>query len=141
LEKHETPEKRATFAVGGNAQCEGPCVNILNEGLGPDVWLSNAIATAARIPGLHGFLYTGARIAEGDGSHLTSEEFNRELQAYRDDLGAGGSLPVGTAASPSDLDSQGSTSTFASMLASYALLSLERRPTRSTPLAPAGRCV
>ncbi len=120
------PGNQATFAVGGNAQCQGPCVNLLNEGLGPDVWLSNAVATAGRIPGLHGFLYTGARVAQGDASGMAPEEFVRELQAYRDELGAGGSLAVRASASPSDLDSTGTPATFDSVLGSYA-------PTGSSP--------
>jgi hypothetical protein len=114
-----TPRGEATFAVGGNAQCQGPCVNLLNEGVGPDVWLSNAVATAARIPGLRGFMYTGARVA-GAAFTRSQEEFVRELQAYRDDLGAAGSLPVRAAVSPSDLDSLGTTATFDSVLGSFA---------------------
>jgi hypothetical protein len=107
-----TPSGEATFAVGGNAQCQGPCVNLLDEGVGPDVWLSHAVATAARIPGLHGFLYTGARVAEAASRRMGPEEFARELQAYRDDLSAAGSLPVRAAASPSDLDSLATPATF-----------------------------
>ena len=115
-----TPAGQATFAVGGNAQCAGPCVSLLNEGLGPDVWLSGAVGTAARIPGLHAFLYTGARVAEGASGRVSPEEFVRELDAYRDDLAAGGSLPVRTAASPSDRDSRGTLAAFESVLGSYA---------------------
>src|SRR5262249_9130685 len=115
-----TPPGEATFAVGGNAQCQGPCVNLLNEGVGPDVWLSNAVATAAGIPGLRGFMYTGARVAQAAAGRMGPEEFARELQAYRDDLSAAGSLPVHAAASPSDLDSLGTLATFDSVLGSFA---------------------
>ena len=60
------------------------------------------------------------RVAEGVASRVGPEEFTRELDAYRDDLGAGGPIPVRTAASPSDLDSQGTPATFDSVLGSYA---------------------
>jgi hypothetical protein len=130
-----TPSGEATFAVGGNAQCEGPCVNLLNEGAGPDVWLSKAAATAANIPGLRGFLYTGARVADTAAREMGPEEFTRELQAYREDLSAAGSLPVHAAASPSDLDSLATPATFDSVLGSFA-------PAGSapggTPAPPAG---
>jgi hypothetical protein len=115
-----TPSGEATFAVGGNAQCQGPCVNLLNEGVGPDVWLSAAVGTAAQIPGLRGFMYTGARVAEAASSRMAPEEFVRELQAYRDDLSAAGSLPVRAAISPSDLDSLDTPGTFSSVLAPFA---------------------
>jgi hypothetical protein len=121
-----TPAGAATFAVGGNAQCEGPCVNLLDEGVGPDVWLSNAVATAARIPGLRGFMYTGARVAQSASREMGPDEFVRELQAYRDDLSAAGSLPVHAAPSHSDLDPLGTPASFESVLGSFA-------PAGSTP--------
>jgi hypothetical protein len=113
-----TPEKEATFAVGGNAQCAGPCADLLDEGLGPDAWLSGAISSAARIPGVqgYGFLYTGARVAEGVGRSLSAEEFTREMQSYAGDLSNAGGLPVHVAASPSDIDPAGGLSTFTSAL-------------------------
>jgi hypothetical protein len=130
-----TPVGQATFAVGGNAQCAGPCADLANEGPGPDAWLSGAVSSAARIPGLRAFLYTGARVAEGAGQSLSAAEFTRELQAYAGDLSGAGSLPVRVAASPSDLDSTGGLSTFESALGAAA-------PARSvpagTPSPPAG---
>ena len=110
------PAGQATFAVGGDAQCARPCAEFANEGIGPDIWLSHAVSVAASIPGLHAFLYTGARVAEGAGTSLRNAEFSRELQAYAGDLSAAGSLPVRVAPSPSDIESGGGLSTFESVL-------------------------
>ena len=131
------PNKQATFAVGGNAQCEGPCASLLNEGLAPDVWLSSAVSSAARIPGLRGFLYTGARVAEGAAGELSGEEFTRELSAYREDLEGAGSLPVHAAVSPSDLERAGTPSAFDSALCAYAGVSCVPGVT-PMPSVPAG---
>ena len=114
------PAGQATFAVGGDAQCARPCAEFADEGIGPDVWLSHATSVAASIPGLHGFLYTGARVAEGAGTSLGSAEFTRELQAYAGDLSAAGSLPVRVAPSPSDVQAGGGLSSFDSVLGTDA---------------------
>jgi hypothetical protein len=113
-----TPAGQVTFALGGNAQCAAPCADFANEGMGPDAWLSGAAARAAQIPGLRAFLYSGARVAEGAGRSLGFEAFDRELEAYRHDLEAAGSLPVYAAASPSDVDGEGSLSAFEGVLGS-----------------------
>ena len=55
----------ATFAVGGNAGCEAPCAAEQNAKLGPDVWLTSALARAASIPGVDNFIYTGPRLTPG----------------------------------------------------------------------------
>jgi hypothetical protein len=104
-----TAPGEATFAVGGDAQCASPCANFANEGLGPNMWLSAALARAAQIPGLHGFLYTGTHVAQPapGTTPLGTDEFDRELVQYRDDLSAGGALPVYPAASPTDAQPQG----------------------------------
>jgi hypothetical protein len=104
-----TPTGEATFAVGGDAQCAAPCADFANEGLGPDVWLSAALARAAQIPGLHGFLYTGSHIAAktAGAAPLGADEFERELAQYREDLDGGGALPVYPAASVTDAQSEG----------------------------------
>jgi Transglycosylase SLT domain len=115
-----TPSGQATFAVGGEAQCAGPCANFANEEPGPDSWLSGAVSRAAQIAGLHGFLYTGARVAEGASRSLSSEAFTRELDAYERDLQAAGSMPVDAAVSPSDVDPGGDLSSFAKTLGSDA---------------------
>jgi hypothetical protein len=103
------PPGEATFAVGGDAQCASPCSDFANEGLGPDVWLSAALARAAQIPGLRGFLYTGTHVAQpaAGAAPLGAGEFVRELAQYRDDLSAGGALPVYPAASTTDVQPQG----------------------------------
>jgi hypothetical protein len=119
-EKQAVSGEQVTFAVGGNAQCAGPCADLANEGPGPDAWLSGAVSSAARIPGLRAFLYTGARVAEGAGQSLSASEFEREMQAYAGDLSGAGSLPVRVAASPSDVDSAGGLSTFAAVLGADA---------------------
>ena len=113
-----TPASQVTFALGGNAQCAGPCADLANEGVGPDAWLSSALARAAGISGLRAFLYSGARVA-GDAAHALSSVpggFAREQEAYRGDLQAAGSLPVYVAPSPSDADAGGGLATFAAAM-------------------------
>jgi hypothetical protein len=132
-----TPAGQVTFALGGNAQCAGPCADLANEGVGPDAWLSSALARAAQISGLRAFLYSGARVAGGAARALSSVPggFARELEAYRGDLDAAGSLPVYVAPSPSDADVGGGLATFAAALGGDA-------PAGSappgTPAPPAG---
>ena len=108
----------ATFAVGGGAQCAGPCADLSGTGIGPDRWLGAALGKAGGIPDLRGFLYAGAGVADGLGSTLGAADFAREEQAYARRL-AGGStaLPVFAAPSPSDLDGSGSLSAFAAAFA------------------------
>ncbi len=104
-----TPGGQATFALGGNAQCAGPCAALANEGTGPDAWLSSALARAAGVSGLRAFLYSGARVAGGAAQALSSVPggFAREQAAYRGDLQAAGALPVYVAPAPSDADAGG----------------------------------
>jgi hypothetical protein len=106
---------QAAFAIGGDAQCANPCADLANEGIGPDAWLSSAIARAGQVPGLHAFLYTGARVASDAAQSLLPDAFQRELSAYAGDL-SGASLPVYVAASASDLDSGGGIEPFVSAL-------------------------
>ncbi|HEY7961893.1 MAG TPA: lytic transglycosylase domain-containing protein [Solirubrobacteraceae bacterium] len=116
------PAGQVTFAVGGNAQCAGPCADLANEGVGPDAWLSAALARAAQIHEQHeelrAFLYTGARVADGAAHALSAVPggFAREQAAYRSDLGAAGSLPVYVDPAPSDLDAGGGLATFAAAM-------------------------
>jgi hypothetical protein len=120
------PSGQVTFAVGGDAQCAGPCANLANEGIGPDAWLSSALARAAQIHSQHeelrAFLYTGAHVAEGAAHELSKipGAYAREQQAYRSDLNAAGALPVYVTPSPSDLDASGSLATFAAAMGSDA---------------------
>jgi hypothetical protein len=107
---------QVAFALGGNAQCAGPCADFANEEIGPDAWLSGAVSRAAQIPGLRAFLYSGEHVAPGAARSLSGEAFTRELDGYRHDLEASGSLPVYTAASPSDIDPAGGLASFTAAL-------------------------
>jgi hypothetical protein len=133
--------KVVTFAVGGNAQCAGPCANLANEGVGPDAWLSAALARAAQIHAQHeelqAFLYTGAHVAEGAAHALSGVPggYAREQQAYRADLNAAGALPTYVAPTASDLDSSGGLATFAAAMGGDAPVG--SAPAR-TPQPPAG---
>ena len=131
-----TPTGEATFAVGGNAQCASLCANFANEGLGPDVWLSAALARAAQIPGLHGFLYTGGHIAAKSpgAAPLDADEFARELAQYRGDLNSGGALTVYPAASGTDMAPSGDLAGFDSTI----LGSLTSAVPPGTPSPPPG---
>jgi hypothetical protein len=117
-----TPGSQVTFALGGNAQCAGPCADLANNGVGPDAWLSSALARAAGISGLRAFLYSGARVAGGAAHALGSVPggFAREQAAYRGDLQAAGSLPVYVAPSSSDADAGGGLATFAAAMGADA---------------------
>ena len=113
-----TPAGTATFAIGGNAQCDQPCSDFANENLGPDAWLSSAVSRAAQISGLHAFLYSGARLAPGSAA-LAPDAFQRELAQYVGDLGGGGALPVYAAASQSDLSQTGGLAPFIGALGAH----------------------
>ncbi len=132
-----TPAGQVTFALGGNAQCAGPCADFANEGTGPDAWLSSALARAAQISGLRAFLYTGARVAGGAAQALggTPGAFARELDAYSGDLEAGGALPVYVAPSPSDVDAGGGLAGFDAALRGHAPAG---SAPAGTPTPPAG---
>jgi hypothetical protein len=124
----------ALFALGGNAQCAELCSSYVNVGVGPDAWLSAAIARAGQISGLHAFLYTGAHNGRSGSRPPTPEVFQREMQDYAGLL-EGGALPVYAAASPSDVQPGGGIGMFTSTLAAHA-------PAGSvpagTPAPPAG---
>jgi hypothetical protein len=112
------PAGEASFAVGGDAQCAAACADFANEQLGPDAWLSGAISHAGQIPGLRAFLYTGSRIGPS-GTYATNPgSFERELARYASVLG-GGSLPVYTTISPSDIQSGGSVTPFTEALGAF----------------------
>jgi hypothetical protein len=115
-----TTPGQATFALAGNAQCADACSDYSSVDLGPDAWLSSALSHAAQISGLHAFLYTGARLGQGGGRPRSAGAFQREMNDYASLLRSTGSLPVYAAASPSDIDTSGGTSTFVSTLGSSA---------------------
>jgi hypothetical protein len=109
----------ASFAVGGGAQCAGPCADLAGTGIGPDVWLRAAVGSAAGITGLRGFLYAGPSVAEGKepeeslATEIGPLAFQREEAAYARRLSsAAGSPPVFAAPAASDLDRAGSLATF-----------------------------
>lgn len=115
--------KAVSFAVGGQAQCAGPCADLGGTGIGPDRWLKNATESAGAIGlaggaaparGVSAFIYTGSSVAEGIAGQISAAAFDREEQAYARRLTAGaGSPPVFATPSASDLDSSGTLDAFA----------------------------
>jgi hypothetical protein len=108
----------AQFAIGGGAQCAGPCADLAGTGIGPDRWLRAAIAGANGIPEVRAFLYTGTGVAAGVGTTLSPSAFAREEEAYATRLASAG-RPVFAAPSQSDLDSSDSLATFAGAFAGF----------------------
>lgn len=116
----------ASFAVGGHAVCEDPCAARSRTGVGPQVWLTAALALARKI-GAHSFLYTGPSMAEG----FAPEErtvpfpFARELEGTASALGTENSASFHTnvAATPQDRsqrpESAGSEGLFVAELGSF----------------------
>jgi hypothetical protein len=94
----------ATFAIGGGSQCAAPCADRADAGIGPDVWLSNALARAGTIPGVRAFLYTGPRVTTGEttGPATVGIPYSREYGRYAQVL-ASSPLPTYAVASPTDL--------------------------------------
>jgi hypothetical protein len=99
-----TGEGMATFAVGGGAQCMAPCADRADARIGPDVWLSSALARTAQISGLRDFLYTGPRLTSGatSGPATLAIPYQRELARYAGLLAAS-PVPAFAAVSPTDL--------------------------------------
>ncbi len=92
---------QATFAVGGGAECLGPCADLGPSGAGPWRWLPAAVGSAGRTPGVRAFLDTGA----GTAGPAESDDFPHEEAAAAQRLtAAAGALPVYAAPAPSDLD-------------------------------------
>jgi hypothetical protein len=94
----------ATLAIGGGAQCGAPCADRANADLGPDMWLSSAVAHAAQIPETRGFFYTGPRVTSGETAGPPSLQipYARELTRYAGLLSSA-QISTFAAASPSDL--------------------------------------
>ncbi|HSR95016.1 MAG TPA: hypothetical protein VLK56_09135, partial [Solirubrobacterales bacterium] len=108
-----------SFALGGNAQCAGPCADLAGTGIGPDRWLKAAVGKAAEISGLRAFLYTGPGVGTSGassgplGATLGPAAFAREEAAYAGRLdSAAGSLPAFAAPAETDLDRSGSLAAF-----------------------------
>ncbi len=97
-----TNSTMATFAIGGGAQCAAPCADRANAGVGPDTWLTTALAHATNISGVRAFLYTGPRLTTGQGHGSIPVPYGRELARYSSLLGAS-SLSAYAVATPTDL--------------------------------------
>lgn len=139
-----TEAAAATFAIGGEAQCAGPCADLLGTGIGPDRWLRAAVGTASEIGGVRGFLYTGPSVAANLGSTplstaLSEGAFAREESAYARRLAANaGGLPVYAAPAASDLDRTGTLATFSSVFSGFdAPLGTAAAPAGIVPLSSA----
>lgn len=110
----------AEFAIGGDAQCAGPCADLTATGIGPERSLRSAVGKAASIAGLRSFIYTGPGVAAGGfnfaerlGATLSPTAFAREERAYALRLGsAAGALPTFAAPAETDLDGTASPATF-----------------------------
>ncbi|HEY2054268.1 MAG TPA: hypothetical protein VGH14_10070 [Solirubrobacterales bacterium] len=109
------PPGQATFAIGGGAACVSACADLVDTGIGPQVWLGAAVGRAASIPGVRGFLYTGGGVSTNlELNAVSPTAFSEEEGAYAERLDAGaGALPVFTAPAAGDLY-RSSLATFAS---------------------------
>jgi hypothetical protein len=115
-----TDPGRATFAIGGDAQCAAPCADRANARVGPDVWLSAALGKAAQIPGVRAFLYTGPGVTAGTANPVELQlPYVRELARYAGILGSS-PIPAYAAPAPTDLDGAGGECTFAQDFAGFS---------------------
>ena len=101
----QSSTEAATFAIAGNAQCAAPCADRENDQLGPDRWLSTAIAQAGQISGVRAFLNLGPRVTTGrttSGKVTQEVPYEREFARYATLMRAGplSAFPV---ASPTDI--------------------------------------
>lgn len=122
----EVAPSDVTFAIGGHAECVNPCSARARAGVGPQVWLTSALALAHKL-GVQAFMYTGPSMSE---ARVEARErtvplsFAHELERTASILAAGGgSPPVYVAASPQDLDarpeSEGTEATFREAFAGF----------------------
>lgn len=117
----EDEQRDVDFAIGGGAQCAAPCADLSGAGIGPDVWLSSALARAGQIQGVRAFLYTGPRVTTGAATVVTQTlPYARELERYAQIVSAS-PLPKYVAASPTDLDGALSEGTFESAFSGLGL--------------------
>lgn len=132
----------ATFAIGGGAQCAAVCADRKLTGIGPDVWLSTALAHARQV-GVRAFLYTGPRLTEDRVTGLSKPvvPFEREFARYAEILASG--MPAYVAPSPQDLDArpeaQGSEALFANAFAGFPAPFGRGAAAGGLPPAPEGR--
>ncbi|HTR72678.1 MAG TPA: hypothetical protein VMG80_03705, partial [Solirubrobacteraceae bacterium] len=98
----------ATFAIGGHAECVAPCAARERAGVGPQVWLSAALALARKADA-RAFLYTGPSVTEGkvEGARVHPLPFAREFERTASILAPDPSFaPALVAAAPQDLDAR-----------------------------------
>ena len=91
-----------------------------NARIGPDVWLSSALARAGQIAGVRAFLYTGPRVTTGEtaGPATIPVPYTRELDRYGQVL-ASSPIPTYAAASPTDLDGEHGECSFAQVFSGF----------------------
>ena len=98
-----------TLAIGGGAQCAAPCADRANTSIGPDVWLSTALQSAAEVKrgsskAVSAFIYTGPRVTTGEhitGNNTLKPPYEREYARYAELL-SGAQLPTLVAPSATD---------------------------------------
>jgi hypothetical protein len=112
--------EEATFAIGGGAACKAPCATRANAKIGPDVWLTAAMARAGQVAGMRAFLYTGPRVAQANATEGPPPQFpySEELERYAEVLRSS-PIPVFAAPSPTDLDGEGGELTFEKVFAGF----------------------
>jgi hypothetical protein len=134
-----TPANEVTFAIGGGAQCAGPCADRAQARIGPDVWFSHAVSLASSIQRVRAFLYTGARVTTGKtaGPATVAVPYERELARYAE-LASQSSKPVYVAPSPTDLDGSHTEATFNTVFSGFPVPFGHKEPA-AEGLASAGR--
>lgn len=98
-----------TIAVGAHAECSNPCANRARAGVGPQVWLSSALALARSVK-VKGFYYLGPSVTEGKIGGLERSlplPFTDEFERTASILAEGqGEMAVHVLASPQDRDAR-----------------------------------
>ncbi len=100
-----------TLAFGGHAECVNPCAARARAGVGPQVWLTSALALAHKL-GVRAFLYTGPSVSEAsiEGQRRTVPlPFAQELgrtEEILDNASVLGATGVYAVASPQDRDAR-----------------------------------
>jgi hypothetical protein len=108
-----TNPKDATFAIGGNAQCSAPCADRARARVGPQAWLSVAVARAGQIAGVRAFLDTGPGVTAGVANPAVLQlPYASELKRYAEILGSS-PIPAYAAPAPTELDGNHTECAFA----------------------------